>query len=103
MISGIVESCGVGRQTERSEGQTQSTLAEVNFVAVFRRKSQSDTSIVKINREPQAWLIRRWCVNWVFRKQEGIRICCGRQIIRLILRFLGVRERQFGQSEQPVA
>ena len=57
MISAVVESLRLDAQIERPKGQAQLTRAKVDFLSVFGRKSQSDATIVKVNREPQARIV----------------------------------------------
>jgi len=90
MTTAVVESFRLDPQTERPEGQTQLTLAKINFLSVFGREPQSDAPIVKINSESQARIVRTGCVGRIGREQEGVPIGGGRKIVGLIPRFLRV-------------
>ena len=103
MISAVVESCGLDAQVERTKRQTQLTRAKVNLLSVFGRESQRDASIVKIDGERQARIVRPGRVCRICREQEGVRIGSGREIVGLISGILRVRERELGQREQAIA
>src|SRR5579872_1528702 len=84
VIATVVESFRLDSQTERSEGQTQLTLTQINLLSVFGRKPQSDASIVKVNCEGQARIVRPGRVGGICREQESVRVSGGRKIVGLI-------------------
>src|ERR1700730_4314279 len=103
MISAVVESFRLDAQIKRTKRQTQWTRGKVNLISVLGRESQRDASIVKIDGERQARIVRPGRVCRICREEEGVRIGSGREIVGLISGILSVRERELGQREQAIA
>src|SRR6202023_315460 len=74
MISAVDKSLGLDAQIERPKRQTQLTRAEVDLLSVLGRESQRDATIVKIDSERQARIVRAARVCWIRGEQEGVRI-----------------------------